>query len=171
MCVPFFYELLLFKFAAFNVTHVNLLPRRFLLGSFTLKVLQPLIKSTAFNVKHFQEVLCWKTETQTADESERPKHKPFMTSSNWFGLMVVAILLFGARNDQRFDNAGAREDILTPQCIPSFIVYFTLNQTIIYKVNILLCWRRLEPNDWHHECIWKLFAEVINQARSRVIFS
>lgn len=66
----FFYELLLFKFAAFSVTYVSLLPQRFLLRSFTLKesTNPSSLSPSAFNVKHLQEVLkCWKTETQTAD--------------------------------------------------------------------------------------------------------
>lgn len=107
----FFYELLLLKFAAFNVTHVNLLPRRFLLGSFTLKALP----------------LMWNIYRKCCVEKQKLKQQmsqcdPPMTSPNWFGLMVVAILLFGTRNDHRLDNAGAEEDILTPQSISSFIV-------------------------------------------------
>lgn len=32
-------------------------------------------------------------------------------------------------------------------------------------------WRRLETGDWDDKLIWTLFTEVINQARSTVIFS
>ena len=41
--------------------------------------------------------------------------------------------------------------------------------TIDYKMNIVLYWRRLDTLDSDHELIRKLFTEVINQARSRLI--
>ena len=40
----------------------------------------------------------------------------------------------------------------------------------MYKINTML-YLRLETSDWDHKLIRKLFTEVINQVRSRVIFS
>lgn len=52
-----------------------------------------------------------------------------------------------------------------------FIIVFTLNRTIVYKTNIMPCWR-LETNVWDHELVRKQFTGVINQAEScRVSFS
>ena len=48
---------------------------------------------------------------------------------------------------------------------------FAQNGTTLYKMNIMLCWRRLESYDWDHKLIRKLSAEVLNQVGSRVIFS
>lgn len=71
--------------------------------------------------------LMWNIYRKCCVEKQKLKQQmsqcdPPVTSPNWFGLMVVAILLFGTRNDHRLDNAGAEEDILTPQSISSFIV-------------------------------------------------
>ena len=52
-----------------------------------------------------------------------------------------------------------------------FIIYFILNGSKIYKKDTMPYWRRLETRDWDHKHLRKLFIEVINQARSRVIFS
>ena len=79
-------------------------------------------------------------------------------------------------------DGGSREDILIrsdskPEekskitITPLFIVYLTLNGTLIYKLNIVPFRRRLGTRDWDHKLIRKLFTEVINQVRSRVIFS
>jgi len=35
----------------------------------------------------------------------------------------------------------------------------------------MLSWRRLERSDWDHKLVFTMFTEVINQVRSRVIFS
>ena len=48
-----------------------------------------------------------------------------------------------------------------PWIISLFIVYFSLNGTIIYWMNIVLCWRRLETSDLDHK-LW---------VRSQVTFS
>lgn len=39
------------------------------------------------------------------------------------------------------------------------------------KINNTLYWRRLATTDWDHELIRKIFTEVINEIKSRVIFS
>ena len=44
-----------------------------------------------------------------------------------------------------------------------FITCFTLNWTIIYRMNVMLCWRRSVTSNWDHKFIRKLFTEVINQ--------
>ena len=45
-----------------------------------------------------------------------------------------------------------------------FIVYFTLNGTIIYKMSFILCWSRLEIKDWNLKPFRKLMIEVMNQS-------
>lgn len=54
----------------------------------------------------------------------------------------------------------------TPSGIPCFIVYVIPNETIIYKINIIL-YERLERRNWDHKLSRKLFIEVQNQVRSR----
>ena len=61
--------------------------------------------------------------------------------------------------------------VAIPWSIHCFIITFTLYETIIYILNIMLYWRRPETNIWDHKLIRKLFIEFINQVRSRVIFS
>lgn len=46
----------------------------------------------------------------------------------------------------------------------------SLNRTIIYKMNVILCWR-LETSGWDRKPIREIFYEVINQVRSSIIFS
>ena len=50
-------------------------------------------------------------------------------------------------------------------------IHLTLNRTIIHQMNIMLFRKRLETSDWGHKLPRKLFTEVINQLRSRLIFS
>ena len=59
----------------------------------------------------------------------------------------------------------------TASSIPCFIVYLPLNGTINYKMNTMLYWRRLETCNSDGKLIQKLFNQVINQVRGRVIFS
>lgn len=49
---------------------------------------------------------------------------------------------------------------------PCFIVSFTLKGSALYKMDIMLYWRRIEIAYWDH----KVFIKVINQVRNKVIF-
>ena len=53
----------------------------------------------------------------------------------------------------------------------SFIVYFILNDNIIYEISIMLYLRRSESSTQDYKHIKKMFTEVINQVRSTVIIS
>lgn len=67
-----------------------------------------------------------------------------------------------------------RESIVHPGSkagIPCFNAIFTVNGTITYKVNTMLCWRRLENSNWDCKLVRKLFTMVVNQVRSTVVFS
>ena len=52
-----------------------------------------------------------------------------------------------------------------------FVIYFTLNGTIISKMNIMLYCRRLKARGRDYRLIWNLFVVGTSQVRSRVIFS
>lgn len=68
---PFLSRVSLFLWAAsFEICCFQCHPCQFASSTIPARVFH--IKSTTLNVKHLQEVLCWKTETQTADESVRP---------------------------------------------------------------------------------------------------
>lgn len=54
---------------------------------------------------------------------------------------------------------------------PCFIVSFTLKGSALYKMDIMLYWRRIEIAYWDHKTVWKVFIKVINQVRNKVIFS
>lgn len=53
---------------------------------------------------------------------------------------------------------------------PCFIVSFTLKGSALYKMDIMLYWRRIEIAYWDHKTVWKVFIKVINQVRNKVIF-
>lgn len=61
--------------------------------------------------------------------------------------------------------------VATPPNMPDFIIYFTINGTIIHSTNLIMDWRRLKAIDWDHKLIKEPTTEEINQMRSRVIFS
>ena len=52
--------------------------------------------------------------------------------------------------------------------IPCFIAYCAPNGTIMYKMNIMLYWRRPETSDHDHKLIRKLFTEEIHKVRSPI---
>ena len=119
----------------------------------------------------------------------------FLFSSLKFGHVTISMLFFcGARNSwltfcsmffaswldltwkpaekavvASFQSAShGLKNILLYAC---FIVCFTLNNIMIYKMNIMPRLRRLERRDWDHTLVRKLFTEVINQVRRRFSFS
>ena len=105
--------------------------------------------------------------------------------SSEFGFMAVSYY-FGNRTDHIWAVLGRTswldliEDPRTCRaghlsvkrqpCLKSKPV-FTLTGTIIHKMNIALCWGRLQTGDWDHKLISTLFTEVVTPVRSRVIFS
>ena len=64
------------------------------------------------------------------------------------------------------DLSLVNHKVATPSSLPRFIIYLTLNGTIIYKMKITLYWRRLETTDWDHEHIRTLLTDGINQVRN-----
>lgn len=58
---------------------------------------------------------------------------------------------------------GHAHKVATPWNIPCFIIYSILNGTIIYKINMMLYWRRLETRDWDHKLFGKMFTEATSQ--------
>ena len=53
----------------------------------------------------------------------------------------------------------------------STLFNFTLSGTMIYKMSTALYWRSCESSDGDHKLIRKLWTQLINQGRSRIIFS
>lgn len=83
--------------------------------------------------------------------------------------------LLGARNNLFGQEGGAgdkRGADLTKneRTCHSNLLYFPLNETIIYKMNMLYS-RRLVTSYRDIKLIRKLFSEVINQVKGKVIFS
>lgn len=49
--------------------------------------------------------------------------------------------------------------------------YFTQNESIVSKRNIMLYWGRFETSDWDHKLFRKLLIEVIHQVKTEVTFT
>ena len=83
----------------------------------------------------------------------------FCPSPSWYSWSlkwpcVADILIWsGWLSDDRRWERLVNHDVATLQSIFCFIVYFTLKGHMIYKMNIILYWRRLETSDfrpWPH---------------------
>lgn len=59
-----------------------------------------------------------------------------------FGARLVEYILIGS--DTQWQQLVIHK-VATP--LKHTLLYFTLNGFVIYKMDILLCWRRLETND------------------------
>lgn len=58
-----------------------------------------------------------------------------------------------------------------PWSLSSFIVYFMQNATLIYKMNIMMDWKRFQTSDWNHKLTGQAFNRVVHEVKKYGCFS
>lgn len=128
------------------------------------------------------QVLCWGTFCRTScwptsHNQEWTHHsvcgRPFWSVECEITTVVILVLwsqkqpcfdeMVALGNISWFDLMGNPSNKPHPLNIP-------LNVNIVYNKKFMLYWRRFEYSDWDHKLTKKLFTELFNQDRSRVIF-
>lgn len=146
-----------------NTSYVPLIP--------SPPVLHP-VKLSHHSASAFSSMsLCWEKPLDIMTNVYLPFFASWIIQwAGWFSMQRIQFSLCGHRNEV------IRKHFkwwLKTKCFDLLLQQQTsliLNGTIIYKMTIVLYWRRLETSYWN-KLILKLLTQVIIQVRSRVIFS